>query len=78
MKDMLGHEAAVDSQGTEHNGVHEHPADERWCCAFVETAYAFIFDGLRNTLKRAAKPTFVGSLQTNFYGVKGVADCDSG
>lgn len=62
MEDVLGYEAAVYGEGAQHDGVHEHPADEGGRRAFVEASDALVFERLGDACEGAGELAFVGGL----------------
>lgn len=74
MEDVLGHEAAVDGERAEHDGVHEHPAHEGGRRALVETSCALILYGLGDAFEGTAETAFAGGLQSDLDRVEGVTD----
>lgn len=65
----------IECQTTEHHAIHEHPAYERRCGAFVEAWNAFVAEGEEETLQGTAELGLGGGLETDFDRVKGMADC---
>ena len=63
-------EGAVLVQGAEHEGVHEHPADQGGGGAFVHGEDALMSDGLAETVERAGEAGGGGGLEADFDGVE--------
>ena len=75
VEQVVAQQPAVDCQRTEHDAVHEHPADQGRGGTLVKAEDALIADCLRDALERAGEAGGVGGLETNFDGVEGVANC---
>ncbi|KAG7131774.1 hypothetical protein HYQ46_009623 [Verticillium longisporum] len=74
VEDILRKQAPVDGQGTQHDRVHEHPADKRRRGALVEGENSFISDGLSDALERPREAAGVCCLKPDFDSVKGMSD----
>ena len=64
----------VECQGPEHYGVHEHPADERWCSSLIQAGKTFFSYGLGEALYWTVELGGIAGLETDFYSVEGVSN----
>lgn len=70
----LGQQPPVDIERSQHDGIHHHPAHQRWRRALVQAAHPLARDSLRHALQRPTEPGRVGRLQAHLDRVEGVAD----
>lgn len=65
-KDVLVQQPPVDGQGAQHEGVHEHPADQWWRRALVQAPYPFISHGLQHAVDGAGEAAPLRGLEAHF------------
>lgn len=77
IEEGLVEDSTIESEGSEHDAIHEHPPDERGSSSFVEAWDTLFSDGLEKTLEGTGEAIGGRGLQADFDRVERMTNCVS-